>query len=197
MHSAFGFVYTTLLLVAVVLLYRGTLAYLSSLQTAAEMQVFAVAAASALTTEETPTKELSSADVPATEPPIDKPAFSQAMETPIPPQTFYESALSDDTVCEDAAPQSKADHDEAFAAYCLRYNLTAKEAEVLTEILKGQNVEEIAEAQFITKRTVRFHISNLLRKTGNKTQITMIAHFHQTADDGVQPETEEKKSGVV
>ena len=78
-----------------------------------------------------------------------------------------------------------------------RYNLTAKEAEVLTEILKGQNAEEIAEAQFITKRTVRFHISNLLRKTGNKTQIAMIAHFHQTADDGVQLETEEKKSGVV
>ena len=57
--------------------------------------------------------------------------------------------------------------------------------------------EEIAEAQFITKRTVRFHISNLLRKTGNKTQIAMIAHFHQTADNGVQSETEEKKSGVV
>ncbi len=190
-------VYTTLLLVAVVLFYRGTLAYLSALQTAAEMQVFAVAAASALTTERIPTTELSSADVPATEPPIEKPAFSQAMETPIPPQATYESALSDETVCEDAAPPSKANHEEAFAAYCRRYNLTAKEAEVLTEILKGQNVEEIAEAQFITKRTVRFHISNLLRKTGNKTQITMIAHFHQTADDGVQPETEEKKSGVI
>lgn len=190
-------VYTTLLLVAVVLLYRGALAYLNALQTAAEAQIFAVAAASGLTTEEIPTTDFPPADVPAAETPIEEPALPLAAETPIPPQATYESALSDETVCEDAALPAKADHDEAFAAYCRRYNLTAKEAEVLTEILKGQNVEEIAEAQFITKRTVRFHISNLLRKTGNKTQITMIAHFHQTADDGVQPETKEKKSGIV
>lgn len=190
-------VYTTLLLVAVVLLYRGALAYLSVLQTAAEAQFFVVAAASGLTTEEIPTTDFPPADVPAAETPIEEPAFSQAMETPIPPQATYESALSDETVCEDAALPAKADHEETFAAYCRRYNLTAKEAEVLTEILKGQNVEEIAEAQFITKRTVRFHISNLLRKTGNKTQITMIAHFHQTAGGDAQLETEEKKSGTL
>ena len=41
----------------------------------------------------------------------------------------------------------------------------------------------IAAAQFITKRTVRFHISNLLHKTGNKTQIAMIAHFHKVTED--------------
>ena len=190
-------VYTTLLLVAVVLLYRGALAYLSVLQTAAEAQFFVVAAASGLTTEGIPTEELSSADVPATEPPIEEPAFSQAMETPIPPQATYESALSDETVCEDAAPPSKADHEETFAAYCRRYNLTAKEAEVLTEILKGQNAEEIAESQFITKRTVRFHISNLLRKTGNKTQIAMIAHFHQNAEGGAPSKTDEENSGAL
>ena len=45
-----------------------------------------------------------------------------------------------------------------------------------------QGVSDAA-AQFITKRTVRFHISNLLHKTGNKTQIAMIAHFHQVTED--------------
>lgn len=189
-------VYTTLLLVAVVLLYRGILAYLNALQSSTEAQIFAVAAASALTTEATPTEALPATDIPAMETPI-APAFSQTTESPIPQQTAYDSAPSDGTDYEDAAPPVPADHEEPFSAYCRRYNLTAKEAEVLTEILKGQNVEEIAEAQFITKRTVRFHISNLLRKTGNKTQIAMIAHFHQTADNGVQSETEEKKSGVV
>ncbi len=187
-------VYTTLLLVAVVLLYRGTLAYLNALQTSAEAQIFAVTAASGLTTEEMPTTDFSPADVPAAETPIEEPAFSQAMETPIPPQSFYESAPSDETICEDAALPTKADYDEAFAAYCRRYNLTAKEAEVLTEILNGQNAEEIAEAQFITKRTVRFHISNLLRKTCNKTQIAMIAHFHQTVDADTHRENDDKKS---
>ena len=189
-------VYTTLLLVAVVLLYRSILAYLNALQASTEAQIFAVAAASALTTEATPTEALPATDIPAMETPI-APAFSQTTESPIPQQTAYDSAPSDGTDYEDAAPPAPADHEEPFSAYCRHYNLTAKEAEVLTEILKGQNAEEIAEAQFITKRTVRFHISNLLRKTGNKTQITMIAHFHQNAAGGVQPETEEKKSGTL
>ena len=62
------------------------------------------------------------------------------------------------------------------------------------EILTGQNAEKIAEAQFITKRTVRFHISNLLHKTGNKTQLAMIAHFHQTADADTHQENDDKKA---
>lgn len=182
-------VYTTLLLVAVVLLYRGALAYLNALRTAAEAQFFVVAAASGLTTEEMPTTAFPPADVPAAETPIEEPALPQPTETPIPQQTFYESAPSDETVCENAALPAKADQEKAFAAYCRHYKLTAKESEILAEILKGQNVDDIAETHFITKRTVRFHISNLLHKTGNKSQIALTTHYFRTADAGLLLET--------
>ena len=190
-------VYTTLLLVAVVLLYRGTLAYLGALRTAAEPQIFAVAAASALTAEEMPAEGLSPSDASTTETPAEAPAPTPPIEASVPSQTADESAPPVEASHEGSEPLDETRSAAAFAAYCRRYGLTAKESEILEEILKGQSADAIAEAHFITKRTVRFHISNLLHKTGNKSQIAMIAHFHQTADNGVQPETEEKKSGVV
>lgn len=127
--------YTTLLLIAVVLLYRGTLAcLLDALHEAAKSKA------------------------PVNCPPAKEPGIS----------------------------------DEAFYAYCHSYNLTAKETAVLSDILKGMSAEEIAEAKSISKRTVRFHISNLLHKTGNQTQLAMIAHFHHNANTDSPLQTEIK-----
>lgn len=178
-------IYATLLLIAVVLLYHGTLIYLGTLQTAAtETPIFGVASSSAMKT------------------PMEKPVPEQLTEDRIPLQTTKEfvsaPAQSIDTSPQTPTPLSKveiaeAERKDAFATYCHRYNLTAKESEILMEILKGQNAEEIAEAQFITKRTVRFHISNLLHKTGNKTQISMIAHFHQMVNADTHQENDDKK----
>lgn len=132
-------VYTTLLLVAIALLYRSMLGCLEALVELAKEKIRA--ASHKPETETQPVEEKS----------VGK--------------------------CED---ESGGD---IFTAYCRRYSITAKEAEILLDILKGQNADEIAAAQFITKRTVRFHISNLLHKTGNKTQIAMIAHFHKVTED--------------
>ena len=55
--------------------------------------------------------------------------------------------------------------------YCARYGLTQREAEVLDCILSGQSIAEISEALFISQRTVKFHITKLLRKTGTTSQI--------------------------
>ncbi|MBP5221669.1 MAG: hypothetical protein J6Z35_00730, partial [Lachnospiraceae bacterium] len=54
--------------------------------------------------------------------------------------------------------------------YCARYGLTQRETEVLDCILSGQSIAEISEALFISQRTVKFHITNLLRKTGATSQ---------------------------
>ena len=197
-------IYTTLLLIAVVLLYHGTLIYLGTLQTAAtETPIFVVASASAPIIEATTPKELPTDTSSTTKMPVEKPVPEQITEDLVPPQTTKEfvsaSAPSPNTSLQTPTPPSKveiakAESKDAFTTYCHRYNLTAKESEILMEILKGQNAEEIAEAQFITKRTVRFHISNLLHKTGNKTQLAMIAHFHQTADADTHQENDDKKS---
>ncbi len=189
-------VYTTLLLVAVVLLYHGTLVYFRALQSAAETQVFSVPVAAELPLAEFP----AGSGVPMPEvPPFPSEAVTEEGIAPEDEtETISKPAPTDETEAdEEASPHDEAEQADAFDAYCRRYGLTAKESEILADILKGKSADAIAEAHFITKRTVRFHISNLLHKTGNKSQIAMIAHFHQTADNGVQSETEEKKSGVV
>jgi DNA-binding CsgD family transcriptional regulator/tetratricopeptide (TPR) repeat protein len=44
--------------------------------------------------------------------------------------------------------------------------LTAREREVLTHLVAGRTYREIAQALFISEKTVSVHVSNLLRKTG-------------------------------
>ncbi len=198
-------VYTTLLLVAVVLLYRGALAYLSVLQTAAEAQFFVVAAACASAAPAVPLSPPAAektgrpADENFTQEKSERPtdeafteettdfSFDEIFATgPSSCQSVEESALPHGT-SESTASEAKSG--DAFSSYCRRYKLTVKESEILAEILKGQSVDDIAETHFITKRTVRFHISNLLHKTGNKSQLALTAHYFRTADADLLPET--------
>jgi DNA-binding CsgD family transcriptional regulator len=43
-------------------------------------------------------------------------------------------------------------------------NLTKREAEVLSMVLKGQSSREVATALFCSKRTVDFHLSRIYEK---------------------------------
>ncbi|MBR1885924.1 MAG: helix-turn-helix transcriptional regulator [Schwartzia sp.] len=70
-----------------------------------------------------------------------------------------------------------------FEDYCRHYHLTRREKEVLSDLLNGKSVTEIAEETFVTERTVRFHIANLLTKTGAKNQRALTARFYQMQDD--------------
>ena len=63
--------------------------------------------------------------------------------------------------------------------YCARYGLTQRETEVLDCILSGQSIAEISEALFISQRTVKFHITSLLRKTGATSQKELLLLLHE------------------
>ena len=63
--------------------------------------------------------------------------------------------------------------------YCARYGLTQRETEVLDCILSGQSIAEISKTLFISQRTVKFHITNLLRKTGTASQKELILLLHE------------------
>ncbi len=63
--------------------------------------------------------------------------------------------------------------------YCARYGLTQRESEVLDCILSGQSISEISEALFISQRTVKFHITNLLRKTGATSQKELLLLLYE------------------
>lgn len=52
-----------------------------------------------------------------------------------------------------------------FALYSEMFNLTSREMEILQLLKDGRSDLEIADKLYISKNTVRFHISNLLKKT--------------------------------
>lgn len=54
---------------------------------------------------------------------------------------------------------------------CTDAQLTSRELEILQRICRNMSYEEIAEDLGIKKRTVSFHISNMLVKTGHKNVI--------------------------
>ena len=82
------------------------------------------------------------------------------------------SAIADSAAAEVTTPLPAPD-------YCARYELTQREAEVLDCILSGQSIAEISEALFISQRTVKFHITKLLRKTGTTSQKELLLLLYE------------------
>ena len=56
-----------------------------------------------------------------------------------------------------------------------KYNFTAREKQILSFVLAGLQIKEIAKELYITERTVKFHITNILKKTGVKNQKELIS----------------------
>lgn len=71
---------------------------------------------------------------------------------------------------------------EKFSA---NYGLSAREVEVLEQILAGKSNNEISEALFISGNTVKFHMKNILKKTecANRTElISMYEHKNRVSE---------------
>ncbi|WP_321836828.1 two-component system response regulator YhcZ [Bacillus subtilis] len=68
----------------------------------------------------------------------------------------------------------KNQHDPEKEKY---YQLTRREKDVLTEIANGKSIKEIAAALFISEKTVKTHVSNLLAKleVADRTQAALFA----------------------
>ena len=77
-----------------------------------------------------------------------------------------EEAKQDDSQPDDSGPL----HGDRLRKYQLRYRLTNRETEVLWEILQKHKTSEIAANLFITLPTAKYHISNILQKTGAQNQ---------------------------
>lgn len=61
-----------------------------------------------------------------------------------------------------------------FAMFSERFGLTSREMEILKCLTENMSDSEIAEKYFISKNTVRFHISNLLKKTGTASRVEVV-----------------------
>ena len=63
-------------------------------------------------------------------------------------------------------PSANEISEEKLLAYKTHYGLSVRETDVLAHILKDRSINEMAEELFISPSTVKFHVANLLKKTG-------------------------------
>ena len=66
---------------------------------------------------------------------------------------------------------------ELFDRFSSRYEFSVREQEVLQLLLDKKSSAEIAETLFVSDRTVKFHIHNLLAKTGCKNRTELLAKY--------------------
>lgn len=75
------------------------------------------------------------------------------------------------------ATQAKSER-EVFESFAIQHDLSAREREVLRLVLAEQSVPQIAETLFVTESTVRYHVHNLLQKSGCKSRQELVKSFH-------------------
>ncbi len=64
--------------------------------------------------------------------------------------------------------------EEKLAAFSSKHGLTHRESEVLSFMAAGLSDSEIAEKCFISQSTVRFHVTNILKKTKTSTRVEAV-----------------------
>ncbi len=77
------------------------------------------------------------------------------------------------------AQDSRSDDSEPdrFDRFSGRHDLSAREREVLRLLLEEKSNTEIAETLCVTESTVKYHIHNLLRKTGCSNRVTLLSAY--------------------
>lgn len=56
--------------------------------------------------------------------------------------------------------------------------LTRQERQTLKGLMEGLTNKEIASNMHLSERTVKFHVSQLLRKLGVRSRVDIVRHFH-------------------
>ena len=73
-------------------------------------------------------------------------------------------------------PQPLPSQEECLNAFVQKYELSLRETEVLNLIIEGASNGEISAKLFISENTVKFHVRNILKKTGcsNRTELITV-----------------------
>ena len=74
-------------------------------------------------------------------------------------------------------PQKQKSEQEIFIQFSESYNLSAREREVLRFLLQEKTNQEIADELCISDGTVKYHIHNLLQKTGCPNRLKLISTY--------------------
>lgn len=91
---------------------------------------------------------------------------------------------SGEEIIEDEVSQKLLEKEQSGPQRILHDDLTKRELEVLSLITEGLSNQEIADQLFITLKTVKTHVSNILSKleVSDRTQATIYAFKHNLVD---------------
>ena len=77
-------------------------------------------------------------------------------------------------------PQSMPSQEERLNAFIEKHKLSSREIEVLNLIIKGASNGEISDELFISENTVKFHVRNILKKTGCSNRTELLTTLNQS-----------------
>lgn len=75
------------------------------------------------------------------------------------------------------APGAVPSEREIFERFAARHDLSSREREVLRLVLAERSNSEIAAELFVSEATVKYHVRNLLRKTGCHNRLEILAKY--------------------
>ena len=75
------------------------------------------------------------------------------------------------------APGAVPSEREVFERFAARHDLSSREREVLRLVLAERSNSEIAAELFVSEATVKYHVRNLLRKTGCRNRLEILAKY--------------------
>ncbi len=86
--------------------------------------------------------------------------------------------------CYELPAASEPSERELFERFAARHDLSARERDVLRLLLAEQSNSEIAAALFVSESTIKFHVRNLLKKTGCKNRLELLALYGGVTREG-------------
>ena len=74
-------------------------------------------------------------------------------------------------------PAREKSEREIFDNFAARYELSPREREILHLVIDNRTNAEAAATLFVSESTVKFHMRNLLKKTGCKNRVELMAKY--------------------
>ena len=78
-----------------------------------------------------------------------------------------------------AAAQQKS-AEERFEHFSMQYSLSQRERDIVKLLLNEMSNQDMASALFVSESTVKFHVHNILKKTGCKNRVELLALYHSS-----------------
>lgn len=76
-------------------------------------------------------------------------------------------------------------HEDKMTAFKVKYGISTREMDVLELLIDGKSNAEIADRLYVSENTVRFHVSNILKKTGCKSRKDVSSLFFLSSSEQV------------